>query len=158
MGNKSSNTLEENVYLLERHKNQALIQAYSYIDRYVTENLTAFHQGILEFMKDNDYKSLTKTIFASESNIKSLIQKLYYIMEAHFGGDGTLDDRIDFEVTFMTKSYKDDKITIPAWANRDNRAPISMLLRDERPDIYDDTITAQVYKEARPICHIIENR
>ena len=57
----------------------------------------------------------------------------------------------------MTKSYKDNYITIPAYSNRPKRAPISMSLREGKPDIYDNTVTADIYRETKPHMHIIEN-
>jgi GAF domain-containing protein len=77
--------------------------------------------------------------------------------EAAFGKGLTSEERIDFEVTFMTKSYRDGHITIPAYANKDGRAPRSMVLRAQHPEIYDSTVTAQIYREAGPTPHIVED-
>jgi hypothetical protein len=88
---------------------------------------------------------------------QEIVQRAYETFEAGYGRAPEAAERIDFEVTFMTKSYHDGKITIPAYANRDGRAPRSMVLREKNPDIYDNTVTARIYREQRPSPHIVEN-
>lgn len=60
-------------------------------------------------------------------------------------------------MTFMTKSYGDGYITIPAAANRDGRAPRSMVLRAQNPQLYEDTVTASIYRASRPSPVIVED-
>ena len=74
-----------------------------------------------------------------------------------YGSTSYDSDRIDFEVTFMTKSYFDDKITIPASANKNMRRPRSMVLRKDKPDIYKNTITASIYNSEQPSCIIVSD-
>ena len=57
----------------------------------------------------------------------------------------------------MAKSYVDGYITIPACANRDGRAPRSMVLRQRDNQIYDKTVTAALYRDDRPCIRIIED-
>ncbi len=57
----------------------------------------------------------------------------------------------------MTKSYIDGYITIPASANKDGRSPLSMVLRKAQPKIYENTISASIYRETRPNVKIIED-
>src|SRR6266540_3022059 len=83
-------------------------------------------------------------------HIQDLIAALYQILQAQFGQAGSLLNEIDFEVTFMTKSYVDGKITIYAYENRDHRSPRSLVLRQNDPDIYAGTVTAEVYRRSRP--------
>ncbi len=88
---------------------------------------------------------------------QEIVQRAYETFEAGYGKASEAAERVDFEVTFMTKSYRDGRITIPAYANRDGRAPRSMVLRAEQPDIYDNTVTARIYREQRPSPHIVED-
>src|SRR5260370_40590503 len=57
----------------------------------------------------------------------------------------------------MTRSYVDNEITIYASQNPDHRSPRSLLLRKNDKNIYDRTVTAEVYREVRPEIHIIED-
>lgn len=72
-----------------------------------------------------------------------------------FSDPNKLVEDISFEVTFMTKSYKDGYITIPYSANKENRTPISMLQRNQ--NTYDNTETAKIYKMIQPKMILIEN-
>jgi GAF domain-containing protein len=93
----------------------------------------------------------------SLKNIQLLIEELYSLFEANYGKSEELEERINFEVTFMTQSYIDGEITIPAYANRDRRAPISMSFRNANPTIYKNTVTALVYRDEKPMLRIIED-
>lgn len=87
----------------------------------------------------------------------NLVQAAYDVLTANFGQAERLDERIQFEVTFMTKSYADDEITIAAWANHDDRKPTSMQQRPTNPNVYDRTVTADIYRAARPEMRIVED-
>lgn len=94
-------------------------------------------------------------------NIQLMVDKCYDFFVSSYSSDKILVDDTKFEVTFMTKSYKDSHITIPCSCNREKRTPTSMLYRDENPTIYDNTVTAEVYKEyeehRKPTFRIIED-
>ena len=78
--------------------------------------------------------SQERSLNESLHNIKLLVEYLYALFESNYGQSEELERRINFEVTFMTKSFIDGNITIPAYANRDKRAPISMAKRQNIPD------------------------
>lgn len=94
-------------------------------------------------------------------NIQLTVNKCYDFFASSYTSGEIVMEETKFEVTFMTKSYKDKKITIPCSCNKEKRTPTSMLLRENNPDIYADTITAEVYKEyekhCKPTFRIIEN-
>ncbi len=130
-------TIRKNINLENQSKIRARDQSYSYVDRYVTENLKHFHQSAIKYLSNPASITVEEVFFNSLNNIKALIEKLYSTLESHFTDALELDldgNRIDFEVTFMTKSYKDDQITIPACSNRENRSPRSMVLRIQKQD------------------------
>lgn len=107
---------------------------------------------------NRNYSENPQNIFTvSTADIQKIVDLAYNTFEASYGTSDSSDNRIDFEVTFMTKSYRDNKITIPASANRDRRSPISMLGRSDNNTIYDNTVTALVYRETRPHTRIIED-
>lgn len=80
-----------------------------------------------------------------------------------FSKQGSLVNEISFEVSFMTVSFIDNKITIVSSDNNMHRTPPSMLLRSLDPQIYDNTETGKIYKcyNANPAetltIHIIED-
>ena len=94
-------------------------------------------------------------------NIKNIVNQCFEFFDSTFSTPGELVKTVNFEVTFMTKSYKDNKITIPAACNREHTQPSSMLQREQNPRIYDNTVTAEVYKEyesnQKPQIHIISD-
>lgn len=94
-------------------------------------------------------------------NIKNVVNQCFEFFDNTFSSKRDLVKAINFEVTFMTKSYIDNKITIPAACNRDRTQPLSMVHRKDNPEIYDKTVTAEVYQEfesrGRPQIHIISD-
>lgn len=92
-------------------------------------------------------------------NIMNIVKQCFEFFDNAFSSKRELVKTINFEVTFMTKSYIDGEITIPAAYNRDHTQPLSMIRRKENIKIYDNTITAQVYQEysngEKPKVHII---
>lgn len=94
---------------------------------------------------------------ASMECLRDVVKNLYSHLESEFGESELFHERIEFEVTFMTRSYIDDKITIPAFANRFGRAPVSMRLRPDNIEIYDSTVTAEMFHSDRPEMRIVED-
>lgn len=93
----------------------------------------------------------------SADGIQKVVQAAYQTFESAYGKASSSEDRVDFEVTFMTTSFVDDKITIPAAANKDGRMPRSMELRKAQPDIYDNSVTADLYRAQSPRIKIVQN-
>lgn len=89
--------------------------------------------------------------------VQRVVQAAYQTFEAAYGKASASEDRIDFEVTFMTQSLIDNKITIPAAANKDGRMPRSMELRKTNANIYDSTVTADLYRVQSPRIRIVPN-
>ena len=89
------------------------------------------------------------------------VDKCYRFFCSSFDTGYNLVDDLKFEVTFMTRSYIDNEITIPFSCNKEHRTPTSMLLRGDNPKIYENTITAEIYNEyaesRKPTFHIIPN-
>lgn len=127
------------------------LHAYAHLDRLVSWDVRQVDING-EFPKD-----FIERFVASTRMLQNLVGAAYESFEAAFGKSARTEDRIDFEVTFMTKSYEDGYITIPAWANRDARAPRSMILRKDRQPIYENTVTASTYRDLRPTIRIIED-
>lgn len=94
-------------------------------------------------------------------NINTIVNQCFEFFDNAFSSKTELVRAINFEVTFMTKSYKDHEITIPASRNRDRTQPRSMEKRKNNNKIYENTVTAEVYKEyssgEKPRMHIIED-
>lgn len=84
----------------------------------------------------------------AEATIRAEIYALYRMLEAA-EGPAQPGDRVSFEVTFMTQSPEDGKLTIAAWANRQNRQPVSLTIRSNDPDIYEQSASADMYRQAR---------
>lgn len=135
---------------IEQQRLELRLHAYAYIDRLVSSDLKKLHD-------DPEMETLLAGFGASTTALQDVVEAAYHAFESEFGKSTDSKNRTDFEVTFMTRSYRDHNITIPACANRDGRAPRSMVLRRERADIYDATVTAAIYREARPSVRIIED-
>ncbi len=84
-----------------------------------------------------------------------VIEEIYSLLEHEYGEGDVLEDRIDFEVTFMTKSYRDEELTIASWASRDGRAPKSLVARSQDSTIYHDTEADKLYNDPNHSVRII---
>lgn len=88
------------------------------------------------------------------------ITRAVYEFVSRYRSTGLPGEEVVLEAVFMTQSYADGLITIAAWANTDDRKPRSLTMREDNPEIYDATVTADVYREAeqrRPEPRIIED-
>lgn len=130
---------------------QTLNQAYTFCDRILTHRLKYIRE------LGSNPKEFSNILITSLNDIQEVVSAAYQTFESAYGQVKDNNERIDFEVTFMTKSYSDGEIIIPASANRDGRSPTSMLLRNTNPKIYQDSVTAVVYQEEKPIIKIIED-
>ncbi len=125
-------------------EHNALFNAFALCDRRIIQN----HKIIKEAFANPNNK--LGDLIASIDRIQDIIDDAYRTFEAVYGDQNKSGERIDFEVTFMTKSYVDGKITIPCSANRSGRKPRSMILRKDNINIYDDTETVKLYLSKRP--------
>lgn len=99
-----------------------------------------------------------------KSSIDLVVSTCFEFFKDSFSEQGNLVNEICFEVSFMSKSFVDDKITIVSSYNKNNRTPPSMRIRRSiNPNIYDDTETGKIYKRyaANPsetlAIHIVED-
>lgn len=135
----------------------ALGQAYALLDDVTARRTTELEAFLSHDVQLSKAADVFRSSIAGLQHIQILIEALYTVFESQFGQTGALLAAIDFEVTFMSMSYRDGKITIYAWQNRDRRAPRSLVLRNTDPDLYSTTVTAQVYKDVRPEMRITED-
>jgi len=119
----------------------------------LSQELTALTQVI----KDYSSAKQTSSHEYATSMMKRSVFDLYKTLELEYGQNESLERRIEFEVTFMTKSLVDHKITIAAWANRDGRAPKSLTMRALEPDIYTNTETDKLYQDPNMTARVIES-
>jgi hypothetical protein len=126
------------------------LHAYAQLDRLLTESIRFVGAQL-------DHDRWKEQLGVTTRDLQAVVNAVYSSFESAYGTAAFIAERVDFEVTFMTESYVDGHITIPAAANRDGRQPRSMILRVNDPNIYDNTITARVYRESRPRPHVIED-
>ena len=147
---------KDNLRLRERRKREAIAHAYNLTDRWITKKAELYN-GTKKIIGPPKNQLFIDGFTAPMKSIRILVELLYHVFESHFADSQNLESAVEFEVTFMTKSYIDNYITIPAWANRDNRAPRSLRLRKNNPSIYESTVTAQIYRAPRPETIITED-
>lgn len=143
-------TVLEEAIKAENFKKSQLTYAYSQMDQLVSLQIKELKRQTEAH--EDDRKNLYTICL---DNINSIIKNAYQFFESHYGESEKMEDRIDFEVTFMTKSYNDKGITIPAFGNRKGRAPVSMKERENHPNRYEGTITALLYSEKRHLICIV---
>lgn len=122
------------------------------LNEYIQKAYLAVQDLSLEsqsFLQEEKNKDLTNWFL---KNIQLAVDKCYDFFYSSFGGGKILIEETKFEVTYMTLSYRDSKITIPCSCNREKRTPTSMLMRDQNPDIYNNTVTAEIYNEYETHC------
>jgi hypothetical protein len=121
---------------------QVLATAHSQVDGCVAEQLGQVC-GIQGSVDTGDLVP-----FDSRSAIHHLVRALYTCVDSHYGSGDVPGERLNFEVTFMTRDYGDGEITIIAWASRDGRAPKSLAERKRNPRTYSTSVTADLYRES----------
>jgi hypothetical protein len=131
---------------------KVLASAYAFADGWMLDDLQ-----MLAAVRTGSKEPVVLAPADPTTALRRLVQSAYDALTAQYGQAERMDERIDFEVTFMTKSYDDGEITIPAWANRDGRKPTSMQQRTNNPRIYDTTVTADIYRAEQPGMRIVED-
>lgn len=137
--------------LLNDIHRELLLKAYSNTDKLVIDKLKQIDGNY------NENKFFVETYIASVKFIDNIILTVYMFFETVFG-NMYKDNNVEFDVSFMTKSYIDGFITIPSSANRHGRSMNSMTRRmNDKPKIYEDTITASIYRHNMTVPRIIED-
>lgn len=140
----------KNFYFKEADLNEYIQKAY-----FAVQDLSLESQSILQERNDKELSGWFM------ENMQLAVNKCYDFFYSSFSKSKTLIEETKFEVTFMTLSYIDGKITIPCSCNKEKRTPTSMLMRKRDPDIYQSTVTAEIYREyntnCKPSFKIIEN-
>lgn len=135
----------------ELERRRQISYAVSQVNNLISEQIAFIHKAIV------DNRVSTFDSLSCIECIRNIVKSAYQYFESFHGQSERMDARIDFEVTFMTKSYGDDAITIPAYANRHGRAPFSLKERATTKDLYKNTVTAAIYSETKPNIKIIPN-
>lgn len=149
-----SKKLKNHLFKDEKY-NEYIQKAYLAI-----QNLSLKNQEIFQEKCSSSYdkKNMQEWVL---QGMQLAVEKCYEFFYSSFGGGVRLIEETKFEVTYMTLSYIDGKITIPCSWNREGRTPTSMLMRSSNSDVYDETVTAEIYKEyeahCKPSFRIIEN-
>ena len=141
----------EKLQEMETRQRKSLEIASTAMQRIVAERIRETRMPI------NESSDSVHNGVASMECLRDIVKNLYSHLESEFGESELLHGRIEFEVTFMTMSYVDGKITIPAFANRFGRAPVSMRFRSDNVEIYDNTVTAEMFRSDRPEMRIVED-
>lgn len=148
------------------------IKKHLFHDKYYNEYIQKAYFAIQDLSKRNqeEFQNLCGITYNKTDLIQWImrcmqisVDECYNFFHNSFGNRSSWhsDSTINFEVTYMTLSYKDDKITIPFSCNYERRTPTSMLMRDYNPDVYNGTVTAEIYNEynkhRKPTFRIIES-
>lgn len=144
--------LEQREYV--RHRQ--LRYAWSLMDQYVSMQIETVHS---EGGRDKqDAREFIESVSTSPQRLGNIIRETYRFFESQYASvDSASSSILDFEVTFMVRSYVDGKLTIPAYANRQGRAPPSLEQRKTDGSLYEKTVAAQMFKETRPTMRIVHD-
>ena len=88
---------------------------------YVTLNREI--SNYIQIVREADALQTLKSLNVPVGLMSNAVSQLYETLENEYGAQVSLEEHVEFEVTFMTKSLRDGEITIASWANRDGRAP-----------------------------------
>lgn len=147
-------TVVESVERHAQHQRDALGSAYELADKaWMLEEI-----GTLTKVRNGSAPSRYVLVPADPASaLAGLVRAAFDTLVSHYGQSDRIDEKIHFEVTFMTRSYRDDEITIAAWANNEGRKPPSMQVRASNPKAYENTVTAEVYRTPQPDMRIVED-
>lgn len=81
-------------------------------------------------------------------SIDYLVRSVFDFLNSKYQNEAVPGEKIYFEAVCMSKSYLDGQITICSWANSADSMPTSLIMRQTQPNIYDRTVTADIYREA----------
>ncbi len=81
--------------------------------------------------KEFTANELRSVLICEIDRISGLVTAAWEVVNSHHNRIAAATERINFELTLITPSFRDSELTIAAWCNRDNRRPKSLLLRDE---------------------------
>jgi GAF domain-containing protein len=142
----------------DRQRN-AHAQTFVALDSIIATCMEQLHAAMDAYQRHGPENGgeLVKLLLGSLEHIQALVNALYEVVQGQFSQAGSLRGEINFEVTFMTRSYQDNEITIYASQNRDHRAPSSLLLRPQNKLLYDGTVTADIYRQPRPALRVVED-
>lgn len=89
-----------------------------------------------------DFRSV---LICEVQRINELIEAAWEVINSNHNVSNIATERVNFELTLITYSIRDSKLTIPAWRNRDDRRPKSLLMREQGDvDIYNRTEAAKM--------------
>lgn len=142
----NSQYLESNKRIQEN-----LLHSYTICDRTIIDKIKRINETKI------DSNNFIPVFVTSLPNIQSIVSVFYSFLESEFGKSFNHEDRIDFEVTFMTKSYINGEITIPASANKQGRSPHSINIQHSNPALFSTTVTANIYRNPKPEPVIVED-
>jgi hypothetical protein len=114
---------------------------------FVHEQLSGSVMKEQEELETSDEK-LVLVRAAPVQSIDRVAALVHNLLEARYQEPTLPGEPTYFEVVVMTTSFLDQGITIAAWANSDQRQPTSLSTRTGRPDAYDQTVTADIYRES----------
>lgn len=135
----------------ERYNDKYMRHAFLHVRKLGANRQASFQEA--------SHSESEEKFFINEAlrNMQLVVQCCYDFFCSAYSETGELIDTIKFESTFITKSYKDDNLTIPCSANKENRTPTSMIHRQRDPQILNGTEAAKLYKATRPQLVIIED-
>lgn len=107
-----------------------------------------------ENVSSNDFRSV---LICEVERINNLITAAWEVVNSHHNVSDLPTERINFEVTLITPSILDAKLTVASWHNRDNRRPMSLLKRDNDKNIYYRTEAAKMMANNSINTKIIED-
>lgn len=139
--------------VLIEQRERVIVDAMRSLDRWVANDMEHLSQ-------QGPPGKLADVPFAIEHHHRSMVnlaKALLGVFESHYSKGELPGERVSFEVSFMTESYRDGGITIAAWANSEGRAPPSLRTRDGNPGRYGETVTARMYEQERPNAIIVSD-
>ncbi|TAL36067.1 MAG: GAF domain-containing protein [Phenylobacterium sp.] len=138
---------------IERQRKAVLSFAHERVDRWFVRSLVAERATPLVRYEASSAGELLASLYKS---LFLLVEGTYEALESHFASkvDG---ERIEFVVSYMSHSMIDGGLTMVAWASSTHRSPRSLRQRPGNPQLYNKTVTAEVYAMPRPNAVIIDD-
>jgi hypothetical protein len=139
----------QSVINLDASNNATLAYARQLMDRYVSGRIALYPS---RYSLDS-----TSSIEGARQRLMDIVQHCYAVFEGKYGTSDDYNKRLNFEISFMTKSYIDNEVTIASYANRGSSRPPSLTDRATNKFQYSKTFAAEVYRDNRRELMIIED-
>ena len=95
-------------------------------------------------------------LICDQVRLNDIVESIWSVVDSFHNVSALSTERVNFEVSLITKSHQHEHLTVAAWKNRDNRRPNSLAMQNNgQLDIYNDSEADKLLKTSMPVTKVI---